>query len=151
MWHVHYKVQFPDAGLRWYHPHIRKDFAQEMGLYGTIIVEPTDPGYWQPVDRQLTLTLDDLLVEDGQIAPIRKSGPTLSAMSRFGNVMLINGETEFSAEMALGEVVRLYLVNTANTRSWPQCSHWPATGADAPANSVWPIELTRRRFMTPEA
>jgi FtsP/CotA-like multicopper oxidase with cupredoxin domain len=25
-----YKVQFPDAGLYWYHPHIREDFAQEM-------------------------------------------------------------------------------------------------------------------------
>ena len=37
-------------------------------------------------------------------------------MGRFGNVMLINGETEFSAEVAQGEVVRLYLVNTANTR-----------------------------------
>jgi FtsP/CotA-like multicopper oxidase with cupredoxin domain len=38
-----YKVQFPDAGLYWYHPHIREDFAQEMGLYGTILVEPADP------------------------------------------------------------------------------------------------------------
>jgi FtsP/CotA-like multicopper oxidase with cupredoxin domain len=37
-------------------------------------------------------------------------------MGRFGNVMLINGETEFSGEAAVGEVVRLYLVNTANTR-----------------------------------
>ena len=91
-----YKVQFPDAGLYWYHLHIREDFAQEMGLYGTIIVEPTEPGYWPPADRQLTLTLGDLLVEDGHIAPFRKSGPTFSAMGRFGNVMLINGETEFS-------------------------------------------------------
>jgi FtsP/CotA-like multicopper oxidase with cupredoxin domain len=30
--------------------------------------------------------------------------------------MLINGETEFSGQAAAGEVVRLYLVNTANTR-----------------------------------
>src|SRR5215217_650916 len=28
-----YKVRFPDPGLYWYHPHIREDFAQEMGLY----------------------------------------------------------------------------------------------------------------------
>src|SRR2546421_977655 len=111
-----YKVQFPDAGLYWYHPHIREDFAQEMGLYGTILVEPADPSYWPAVDRALTLTLDDLLVEDGHIAPFRKSGPTFSAMGRFGNVMLINGETKFTAEVAEGEVVRLYLVNTANTR-----------------------------------
>jgi FtsP/CotA-like multicopper oxidase with cupredoxin domain len=37
-------------------------------------------------------------------------------MGRFGNVMLVNGETEFSGEASVGEVVRLYLVNTANTR-----------------------------------
>lgn len=37
-------------------------------------------------------------------------------MGRFGNVMLINGETEFAGEAGLGEVVRLYVVNTANTR-----------------------------------
>ena len=111
-----YAVQFPDAGLYWYHPHMREDFAQEMGLYGTIVVEPSDPAYWPVVDRSLTLTLDDLLVEDGHIAPFNRSGVTFTAMGRFGNVMLINGETEFSGEAALGEVVRLYLVNTANTR-----------------------------------
>src|SRR6266700_5573211 len=111
-----YKLQFPDAGLYWYHPHIREDYAQEMGLYGPIVVEPADPSYWPAVDRQLTLTLDDLLVEGGQIAPFRRSTPTFTAMGRFGNVLLINGETAFSGEAALGEVVRLYLVNTANTR-----------------------------------
>ena len=38
-----YKIQFPDPGLYWYHPHIREDFAQEMGLYAPILVEPSDP------------------------------------------------------------------------------------------------------------
>ena len=110
------KVRFPDAGFYWYHPHIREDFGLEMGLYGTIVVEPADPSYWPAADRQLTLTLDDLLVEDGQIAPFSKSGPTFVAMGRYGNVMLINGETRFSGQAAAGEVVRLYVVNTANTR-----------------------------------
>ena len=111
-----YKVQFPDAGFYWYHPHIREDFGLEMGLYGTIIVEPSEPSFWPAVDRLLSITLDDLLVEDGQIAPFHRSGPNYTAMGRFGNVMLINGETTFSGEAAVGEVVRLYLVNTANTR-----------------------------------
>jgi FtsP/CotA-like multicopper oxidase with cupredoxin domain len=111
-----YKVQFPDAGFYWYHPHIREDFGLEMGLYGTIIVEPSDASYWPAADRQLSITLDDLLVEDGLIAPFHRSGPKYTAMGRFGNVMLINGETGFSGEAAVGEVVRLYLVNTANTR-----------------------------------
>ena len=72
-----YQLQFPDAGFYWYHPHIREDFGLEMGLYGTIVVEPADPSYWPAADRELTLTLDDLLVEDGHIAPFSRSGPTL--------------------------------------------------------------------------
>jgi FtsP/CotA-like multicopper oxidase with cupredoxin domain len=111
-----YKVQFPDAGLYWYHPHIREDYAQEMGLYAPIVVEPSDPSYWPRADRQLTITLDDVLIEDGKMAPFSHSGPNFVAMGRFGNVMLINGETRYSGEAAVGEVVRLYLVNTANTR-----------------------------------
>jgi FtsP/CotA-like multicopper oxidase with cupredoxin domain len=111
-----YKLRFPDPGLYWYHPHIREDFAQEMGLYAPIIVEPSDSSYWPHVDRQLTITLDDVLIEDGHIEPFSRSGPNFVAMGRFGNVMLINGESEFSGQAAAGEVVRLYLVNTANTR-----------------------------------
>ena len=111
-----YKVQFPDAGFYWYHPHIREDFGLEMGLYGTIIVEPSDASFWPAADRQLSITLDDLLVEDGHIAPFHRSGPNYTAMGRFGNVMLINGETTFSGQASVGEVVRLYVVNTANTR-----------------------------------
>ena len=111
-----YRLQFPDPGFYWYHPHIREDFAQEMGLYAGIIVEPEDPSYWPSADRELAITLDDVLIEAGQMAPFDRSGPTFTAMGRFGNVMLINGETEFSAEAKVDEVVRLHLVDTANTR-----------------------------------
>jgi FtsP/CotA-like multicopper oxidase with cupredoxin domain len=111
-----YRLQFPDAGFYWYHPHIREDFGLEMGLYGTIVVEPADAGYWPAVDRHLTITVDDLLVEHGRIAPFHRSGPTHTAMGRYGNVMLTNGQPWFSGRAAVGEVVRLYLVNTANTR-----------------------------------
>src|SRR5205085_8435937 len=62
------------------------------------------------------LTLDDLLVEDGHIAAFSRSGPNFTAMGRFGNVLLINGETTFAGQATVGEVARLYLVNTANTR-----------------------------------
>ena len=46
-----YRISFPDPGVYWYHPHIRQDYGQEMGLYGTIVVEPADPAYWPPVHR----------------------------------------------------------------------------------------------------
>ena len=84
---------------------------------------PSDPDYWPPVDRQLAITLDDILIEDGQIAPFDRSGPTFTAMGRFGNVMLTNGETEYRAEAKVGEVVRLHLVDTANTRIFNFAHH----------------------------
>ena len=111
-----YEITFPDPGVYWYHPHIREDYGQEMGLYGTIIVVPSDPHYWPPAHRELSVTLDDVLVEDGRIAPFRRSESNYTAMGRFGNVLLINGEPQLSLSSRRGEVLRLYLTNTANTR-----------------------------------
>ncbi len=110
------RVTFPDPGLYWYHPHIREDYGQEMGLYGNVLVEPTDADYWPPVHRELVLTLDDILLEDGKVAPFSRSETTYAAMGRFGDVLLISGEPDLSLTAQLGEVVRLYLTNTANTR-----------------------------------
>ncbi|HXD25050.1 MAG TPA: multicopper oxidase domain-containing protein, partial [Propionibacteriaceae bacterium] len=67
------RVTFPDAGLYWYHPHIREDYGQEMGLYGNVLVVPSDPDYWSPVHREVALALDDILIEDGKIAPFSRS------------------------------------------------------------------------------
>ena len=99
------ELRFPDPGLYWYHPHIREDYAQEMGLYGQIIVDPADPDYWPPVNQDIALTLDDLLLEDGQISAFHRSGPTHTMMGRFGTVLLINGETDASFTVTRGEVV----------------------------------------------
>ena len=109
-------LTFPDAGLFWYHPHVREDFAQELGLYGNVIVDPADPGHWPPADRDVVLTLDDVLIEDGRIAAYEPHGPNFVAMGRFGNVLLTGGETAPRVEVRAREVVRLYLTNTANTR-----------------------------------
>jgi FtsP/CotA-like multicopper oxidase with cupredoxin domain len=111
-----YRLTFPDAGAYWYHPHIRQDYGQEMGLYGNILVVPADADYWPPAHREVLLTLDDVLLEDGRIAPFDPGHTTYSAMGRFGNLLLVGGEPEISMSARLGEVVRFYLTNTANTR-----------------------------------
>jgi FtsP/CotA-like multicopper oxidase with cupredoxin domain len=111
-----YRLRFPDAGLYWYHPHIREDYGLDMGLYGNIVVEPADADYWPDVDREVVVTLDDVLVEAGRIAAFHEAGPTYVAMGRFGNVMLTGGETNLALRAQIGEVVRFYFTNTANTR-----------------------------------
>src|SRR6266508_997744 len=110
------RVAFPDPGVYWYHPHIREDYNQEMGLYGNVVVVPSDPDFWPAVHRELALTLDDVLIEDGQVAAFSRDETTYSAMGRFGNVLLVAGEPELALTAQTGEVVRLYLTNTANTR-----------------------------------
>src|SRR3982751_36749 len=110
------RVSVPAAGVYCYHPNIREDDGQEMGLYGNVLVESADSDYWPPAHRELTLTLDDILLEDGKVAPFSTAETTYAAMGRFGDVLLVNGETDLSFSARLGEVVRLYLTNTANTR-----------------------------------
>ncbi len=111
-----YRIEFPDPGAYWYHPHIREDYGQEMGLYGNILVVPAEEDYWPPVHRELALTIDDVLIENGAIAPFSPAETTYAAMGRFGNVMLVGGEADLALDARRGEVVRLYLTNTANTR-----------------------------------
>ena len=96
-----YRIEFPDPGVYWYHPHIREDYGQEMGLYGNILVVPADPDYWPPAHREVLLTLDDVLIEDGKIAAVqpRRRRPTRRwAVS--ATCMLVGGETDLSLERA---------------------------------------------------
>ena len=111
-----YLLDFPDPGVYWYHPHIREDYGQEMGLYGNIVVVPSQPDYWPPAHREIALTLDDLLVEGGKVAPFDRATSNYTAMGRFGNILLVNGQPDLAFDARVGEVVRLYLTATANTR-----------------------------------
>ena len=111
-----YQVHVPDPGAYWYHPHIREDYGQELGLYGNILVTPNKTDYWPPANRELLLTLDDILIEEGRIAAFRKEETTHVAMGRFGNVMLVGGEPDLQLEAKRGEVIRFYFTDTANTR-----------------------------------
>jgi FtsP/CotA-like multicopper oxidase with cupredoxin domain len=110
-----YSLKFPDAGIFWYHPHIREDIQQALGLYGNILVR--EPGAKVPANREEILMLQDLLVGDGGLIPFGLESPTHALMGRFGNVVLVNGEPSYRLAVRRGEVVRFYLTNVSNTRT----------------------------------
>ncbi len=110
-----YKLKFPDAGMYWYHPHVREDYQQELGLYGNYLVVATDEKYWNEVNREVPLILDDILIENGKINLSKKEADR-TLMGRYGNMMLINGETDYQLTATAGEVIRFYLTNAANAR-----------------------------------
>jgi len=113
-----YELKFPDTGMYWYHPHMREDVQQDLGLYGNMLVDPTEDGYYAPVNREVPLILDDILVDANGLFPYGEEAPTHALMGRFGNVMLVNGITDYNLDIQAGEVVRFYLTNVANTRTF---------------------------------
>ena len=122
-----YRIQFPDPGLYWYHPHIREDYTQELGLYGNILVVPADPDYWPPADRDLILTLDDLLIEDGKIAPFSPTETSYAAMGRFGNRLLVAGDPDLRLSFRGG---RGSATGADQHRQHPRLQRHPARRAD---------------------
>ena len=116
--HFTYEVYFPDEGVYWYHPHVREDIQQDLGLYGNMLVDPLSTGYYSPVNREEALILDDILVDGGGIFPYGESQPVNVLMGRFGNVMLANGSDNYRMEVRRDDVVRFYLTNVANTRTF---------------------------------
>ena len=113
-----YEIDFPDAGLYWYHPHVREDIQQDGGLYGNMMVDPEREDYFGPASREEFIMVDDLLVDGDQLLPYGRDAANFTIMGRFGNVMLVNGEERYGAEVRPGEVVRFFVTNVSNTRTY---------------------------------
>ena len=112
-----YEIAVPDAGMFWYHPHVREDIQQDLGLYGNLMVLPDEANDGGAFHREELLTLDDLLMtEGGQLIPYGLESPVHALMGRYGTVMLVNGVTDHHLEVDRGEVVRFHLTNVANAR-----------------------------------
>src|SRR5262245_61850471 len=69
-----YRVRFPDAGVYWYHPHVREDIAQALGLVGNMLVDSPERDYYSPVNREEALILSDLMVHEGNLVPYGQEG-----------------------------------------------------------------------------
>ena len=113
-----YVLNFPDAGVFWYHPHHREDSQQDLGLYGPLQVRSNDPAFFGPAHRDVSLMLDDLLIGSAGLVPFGEERATHALMGRFGNVMLVNGEARWNATAKRGEVVRFVLTNVSNARTF---------------------------------
>lgn len=109
-----YELYFPDEGIYWYHPHVREDVQQDAGLAGNMLVRPEED--YNPANQEELLVLDDILMHEDGIVPYGKEHANFALMGRYGNVMLVNGETDHRINVQSASVVRLYLTNVANAR-----------------------------------
>ncbi|HET6577499.1 MAG TPA: multicopper oxidase domain-containing protein, partial [Gemmatimonadales bacterium] len=113
-----YRLRFPDAGIYWYHPHVREDVQQELGLYGNLLVRPPEGSGYGSANRESVLMLDDMLVNQAGMVPLGRESPTHALMGRFGNLLLVNGEPRYRLRVRRGEVVRFFLTNAASARTF---------------------------------
>mgnify|MGYP003346489230 CR=1 FL=1 len=105
-----YDFTLPDAGLFWYHPHVKTDRQVEEGLYGALVVRGPDA----VAAPERILVLDDVLVDgDGQQPA---TSPMAQMMGREGNVPLVNGHPKAATTVRAGSWERWRLVNAANAR-----------------------------------
>lgn len=113
-----YTVTVPDDGMFWYHPHVREDIQQDLGLYGNLLVIPKNESVYAPVTAELPLFLDDIATTPDGLLPYGDGDADHALMGRFGNAMLVNGASSVALRYARGSVVRFYLTNAANARTF---------------------------------
>jgi len=107
-----YAFTLKDAGLYWFHPHMRSDIQVQKGLYGVIRVR----GAAEPdVDLERVLVLDDIRL-DAEGAISEYLDDTAKMMGREGKTLLVNGLVDPRLDVAPGSLVRFRFVNVANGR-----------------------------------
>ena len=111
-----YKLTFPDAGVYFYHAHIREDYTQPLGLYGNFLITPSNLNYYSPVNKEIPMMISDVLFNGNSTVPFNTTIVDNSLMGRFGNTFLVNGQTNYNVSVSKGDVVRFYFTNVASVR-----------------------------------
>lgn len=133
-----YELTFPDAGIFWYHPHIREDYQQESGLYGMIEVRSPDAPLYQPV------VLDDIALDANGTVPFYQEVITHAIMGRYGTQYLINGQEKLNLSHTTSQPLYLAFLNVANVRPFritiPGAKMTLLEGDIGPLEQVQPVD-----------
>jgi FtsP/CotA-like multicopper oxidase with cupredoxin domain len=111
------ELGLPDGGIFWYHRMSARTSSRTSASTATSS-SADEADAWGPVHREEFLILDALLVGEDGLVPWGRDQPTHAAMGRFGNLLLVNGEPDWTLQARQGEVVRLFLTNVSNTRTF---------------------------------
>ena len=125
-----YQVSFPDEGVFWYHPHIREDRQQDLGLYGMMIVyDPVEGRYsggHASYDREEVIIINDIIFEEDmvfgtgrrRVFPYGRDHTNMALMGRFGGTVTVNGVKNPRFQAQAGEIVRYHILNVASARPY---------------------------------
>jgi FtsP/CotA-like multicopper oxidase with cupredoxin domain len=115
-----YEFTATQHGTYFYHPHAKPDRTQALGLYGALIIDPSNAADEVPADREYVIQLQEWL---------KREGLTYPAMPMDGmqpNFFTINGKAYPSTEtipMKLGETLKVRFIGTNNGFIHPMHIH----------------------------
>jgi FtsP/CotA-like multicopper oxidase with cupredoxin domain len=117
-----YEFTAKEAGTYFYHSHKEPDRQQGLGMYGALIVDPTDPARdaAYDYDQEMVVQLQEWLERDGY------TYPAMTMEGALPNYFTINGkaypETE-TVRMEVGERLRIRFIGSNNNFVHPMHVH----------------------------
>ncbi len=115
-----YEFTAVQHGTYFYHPHANPDRTQALGLYGALIIDPSNPADEVPADHDYVVQLQEWLFREGLTYP---SMPMDGAQP---NYFTINGRAYPSTDvvhMKVGETLKVRFIGTNNGFIHPMHIH----------------------------
>ena len=123
-----YRLHFPDAGIYWYHPHVREDIQQDLGLVRQHPRAAARPGHSGPVASGGGAAARRPPARRGRAScPTGATRRRTRSWGASATCMLVNGEPGYRLTVRRGEVVRFYPHERRRTRG-RSTSRSPARG-----------------------
>lgn len=115
-----YEYTVGQHGTYFYHTHDHVDRQQSLGLYGTLIIDPSDPADELPADLEYTVQLQEWLKREWL------TFPAMPMEGAFPNYFTINGKSYPATDtiaMKVGETLKVRFVGSHTTAIHPMHIH----------------------------
>ncbi len=115
-----YEFTATQHGTYFYHPHAKPDRTQALGLYGALIIDPSNPSDEIAADHDYVIQLQEWLKREGL------TYPAMPMEGGFPNYFTINGKAYPSTDtirMKVGETLKVRFIGTNNGFIHPMHIH----------------------------
>jgi manganese oxidase len=115
-----YEFTVTQFGTYFYHPHAKPDRTQALGLYGALIIDPSDPADEIAADHDYVIQLQEWLIREGL------TFPSMPMEGGLPNYFTINGKAYPSTQtvrMKVGETLKVRFIGTNNGFIHPMHIH----------------------------
>ena len=115
-----YEFTAEQHGTYFYHPHAKPDRTQALGLYGALIIDPSNPADEVTADRDYVIQLQEWLMREGLTYP---SMPMEGGQPNF---FTINGKSypaTHTIHMEVAETLKVRFIGTNNAFIHPMHIH----------------------------